>query len=395
MTPLLSLVLLILFAYLGALFYKKVNFHAKWIQGLTYTGSLYLILGYVIGPEALNVITPDISNKLEVIYALTLGWVGFLIGLQTNIKSLKRFQLKYYLYSGTIFFVTLFLLQFFLVVIFFILNIRISHLELLILSTAGAVTSPTMIAVFLKGKKISGLLTYLLRFIPAFDNILGVILLGFIMAISGNVIFLEKYNIGFFIIIIEIIIALLSAWLYTRLIKKIKTDQEKLLYIFGFIFLNIGIAIYLHQSVLFSTFIFGFGLANFDKGKKVLYLMIQNLEKHLYILLMIFAGVNLTLNFSYLLFLIIFLVFHIIAKYIGGLSGNRLFERYLHTKDEIGLGNLAMGGLSLAIILDYHLKDTMEMSHILLFVAVISIILNDIISYNLLERYFNNTTEEE
>jgi len=395
MTPLLSLVLLILFAYLGALFYKKVTFRAKWIQGLTYTGSLYLIFGYIIGPEALNIITPDISNKLEVIYALTLGWVGFLIGLQTNIKSLKRFQLKYYLYSGTIFFITLFLLQLFLIITFYFLNISISHLELLILSTAGAVTSPTMIAVFLKDKKVSGVITHLLRFIPAFDNILGVLVLGFIMAFGGKVVFLETYNINFLIIVNEIIIALLSAWLYTIIIKKVKTEQEKLLFIFGFIFLNIGIAIYLHQSILFSTFVFGFGLANFDKSKKVLYLTIQGLEKHLYILLMIFAGINLTLNFSYLIFLFIFLIFHIFSKYLGGLSGNRLLHKHIQTGDKIGLGNLAMGGLSLAIILDYHLKDALDMSHLLLFVAVISIIINDVISYNVLEKYFNNSTEDK
>jgi Kef-type K+ transport system membrane component KefB len=395
MTPLLSLLLLVLFSYLGALFYKKIHFgsSARWIQGLTYTGSLYLLVGYIIGPEIFNVITPEISVKLEVIYTLALGWVGFLIGLQTNIKSLKRFQLKYYLYSSTLFFSTLFILLLLLISIFYILNYPISYLELFILSAAGAVTSPTMIAIFLQNNKIPGALSQLLRFIPAFDNILGVSVLGVLMSFGGTIIFIDKYDFGFLAIFVITLISTINALLYSKIIKKAKSDQEKLLYIFGFIFLTIGFAVYLNQSILFSTFIFGFAIANFDKSKKDLYLTIQNLEKHLYILLMIFAGINLSLNISYVPLLLIFIIFHIIAKYFGGFGGNYLFRKQIKTNNKIGLGSLAMGGLSLAIILDYHLKDISDLSHMLLFVVTISIIFNDIISFNALEKYFSKKRE--
>jgi Kef-type K+ transport system membrane component KefB len=390
MTPLLSLLLLIIFSYLGALFYKKIHIGggARWIKGLTYTGSLYLLLGYIIGPEVFSIITPEISKKIEVIYTLALGWVGFLIGLQTNIRSLKRFQLKYYLYSSTLFFTALLLLQLFLIVAFYLMDYPASHLELLILSTAGAVTSPTMIAVFLQENRISGVTSQMLRFIPAFDNILGVVVLGLLMAFGGKILFAEQYDASFFTVFIIIGISTGIAFLYSRIIKKAGSDQERTLYIFGFIFLTIGFAVYLHQSILFAAFIFGFALSNFDKNKKELYLTIQNLEKHLYILLMIFAGINLSLKLSYLPILIIFTVFHILAKYFAGLSGNYLFRRQIKTNDKIGLGSLAMGGLSLAIVLDYHLKDLSDLPHLLLFVTTLAIILNDIISFNALGKYF-------
>ena len=77
MTTLLSLVLLVLVAYLGSMLFHRFPINKGWLKSLTYTGNLYLILGYIIGPQILNLINQEIIGQLNVLYALVLGWAGF------------------------------------------------------------------------------------------------------------------------------------------------------------------------------------------------------------------------------------------------------------------------------------------------------------------------------
>ncbi len=387
MTALLSLVLLVLIAYLGSMFFQKVKIRKPWIKSLAYTGSLYLLLGYLIGPNLFNVFNKEISQQLNVLYALVLGWIGFLIGLQANVKSIKRFQKEYFRFATINIIIAVVISFIALYQSFHLVDRFFNETEIFILAIAGAVTSPIMIAVISRDYKLSGRVSYLLQFAAAFDNMLGIILVGLVMSYTSDISFLNIYNPGVLIIVVSIIIAAIASYLFCLFLKDMKTDQEIFFLLLGLLLFIVGIAFYLKQSLLFMSFVFGFGIANLSANTKKIYLSIQQVEKPLYILLLIFAGANLEFESKeYWLYLAVFIAVNLFAKMISGYFANFSMSRNSRIHKTIGMANLSMGGLSLAIILDFHLTNVSGYSQLLLFILVVSLVINDIISFKYLEK---------
>ena len=108
MTPLLGIIFLFILAYIGSFLYERYHLATGWTKVLLYSGSLNLVIGYIIGPHFFGLLSDEIIGKLYVLVALVLGWAGFLIGLQAKASELKRFQSTYYLYSGLNFLLTFF-----------------------------------------------------------------------------------------------------------------------------------------------------------------------------------------------------------------------------------------------------------------------------------------------
>ena len=397
MTSLTSLVLLVLISYLGSLLFKKLPSENEFIKSVTFTGNLYILLGFLIGPKVLNLLNSNILNQLNVLYALVLGWAGFLIGLQTNIKSLKRFRKIYYGFSTVNFAIAFILSSAILIFFSIVLSDEFEKLEMVILALAGAVTSPIMLGVVLRDFKSRGKLSHILQFVSGYDNILGVIVLGVIAATIGEQFFPRVFLNGMLFLLISIGIGLFSAALYRYLSPELKKDQEIFLLIIGLLIFISGIAYYLKLSMLFVAFVYGFGLSNFKVNTKKLYINIQNVEKPLYILLLIFVGANITYeNGQYTIYLLIFMLTHFLVLLFAGYAANSITRKRLHMRDSIGLANLGMGGLSVAIIMDFHLIHPSSFSRLLIFIVAISIIIYDLISYKFLKFILiKSTTDQE
>lgn len=399
MNILLSLVLLILIAYLGSVIFHRYPIKKSWLKSIIYSGNLYILLGFAIGPNILNLISETIVSQLNVLYALVLGWAGFLIGLQTNFKNLKRFRRLYYTFATSNFIVAFCLSSIFLIITFPLIQADFKNIEIIILATASAVTSPIMLGVILREYRVHGKITHLLQFVSGFDNIIGVIILGFIMAGVSNLALFNGASIGIFIIIIPMVLGWIASLLYYVLTKEFKNEQENFLLLISLLIFTIGIAVYLKQSLLFTAFIFGAGLSNLPINTKKLYINIQQIEKPLYILLLIFVGVSINLiSYRYIILVGLFLLIHLIVILISGYLANTVIRNKLHLSNTIGLSNLGMGGLSLAIILDFHLTNPSDFSNLLLFILAVSIIFNDLASYKYLEKIFlkiRNKPEEK
>lgn len=387
MTTLLSLVLLIFVAYIGSIFYQSLRINALWMKSFAYSGSVYLLLGYLIGPSSLKIVTMDILDQLKVLFALVLGWAGFLIGLQVNIRALKRFQISYYKFATLNFIIALLLTYFALLYSFE----QIFHItdknEIFILSLATAVTSPIIIGVVSRERKLSGKLSHLLQFSAGYDNILGIIIVGIFAAVVCDTTLIGGFHPGVLLILVSAAIGLIAAYLYQLLSKELKTEEENFLLLLGLMIFIVGIALYLSQSLLFISFVFGAGLANQKMDTKKLFLNIEKIEKPLYILLLIYVGAKLDLTDPvYIALLTIFLAVNVLTKLLSGVMANYTLNKHSRLKKSIGLANLGMGGLSLALILDFHLINSSEYTPILLFVLTISIILNDLFSMIYLDK---------
>lgn len=385
MTSLLGLVLLVVIAYAGALIFQKYETNNFVFKVVSYTGLLYLLLGYLIGPRSINLLNPDILNNLNVLFALVLGWVGFLIGLQMNWSGLKRFPFSYYRYSSLNFVIT-YLLSILLLYLFTkqVFTYSIETQNLLVLALAGAVTSPIMLAVVIRENRVRARLSHLLQFQAAYDNILGIVfililLIGFSLTTNINIAdFWLKQS-------IVITVALICAYVYKYLVKEKFTAEENLLYILGLILFLVGISLYLGSSILLATMVLGLGLANITKKRRKLYHSIQQVEKPMYVLLLIYAGLNIDVpNNSFLI--VLFLLAHLFSKIVADYVARKSLPSNERHSGMLGLANTGMGGLSLAIILDYFVYNSYRSGQYLITVVVVGLLVSDMLALYYLRK---------
>lgn len=387
MTPLISIIFIVIIAYLGNAYYKKYQQSSSLVKALGYSGSIYLIIGFLIGPSVFTLITPNIMSKLIVLVALVLGWTGFLIGLQAKGSELKRFQKSYYLFSFLNFIIMIFGIA---IVLIFFVKISDIHLQLPYLTTViivATVSSPILIG-FLKNEfRLRGQIIHLLQFSVAFDNMLGLILFGITMIIFNQV-FLNDILV-LFIILGSIIFSMAMASLFYILSKETKNEQQYFLVLIGFLLIIVGGALNLNLSLLFISFIFGATITNLPINTRKLYHSISNAEKPLYYLMLIFVGASVDGISLYSFYLLIFFVVtRIVLKYLSGYTSRYIFLSDQRPPKTIGLPHLGMGGIALAIVLDFHLSYMNEVSQAILFVVSGAVIANALISSKIIRMVF-------
>jgi len=384
MTSLLTILVLVALSFLGSYIFNKLKSDNVFINSIAYTGLFYIFIGIVLGPFAAYIVNQKIMKEVSILYSLVLGWAGFLIGLQTNLKGLRRFPRKYYIYSASSILIVIFVSLSLFLAVNSCFKWNYGLLSLLVLTISGAVTSPILFGHFVRDYRVIPESSYLLQFNSAFDNIVGILLFGLILA-AGNIVD-GAVNAG-----IELLYSLgISAAaivIYYYLSKEFKQSDEKFLLLIGLLLIVDGVALYFEQSIIFMSYVFGFGLANTHIKTRGLLKEINQVEKPMYVLLLIFAGANLTYGSSmYFAVFLLFFTVHLISKLLSGVLTNYFLPDKLRLGPFMGMGNLGLGGLSIAMILDFYLKKQSADAGIFLFAIILTLVLQDSMSWFYLRR---------
>jgi hypothetical protein len=385
MTPLLSLILLVLLAYIGAVFLHNIKTPSSIFKGITNSGIIYLLLGFIIGPNALKVLDTNVLNDLSLIIAFVLGWTGFIIGLQINAKQMLRFPLSYYWKTLLIFALNVVFLAAGLFLVKQCIYNGLTLTEIIVLSIAGSISSPLLIGLLKKDYKIRGKLIHFLQFHSAYDNMASIVILGIMIFLSNEL----KNEMPTILKNMSILLvgATVMAVLFFYTAKYIKTIPQYFLLIMGYILILVGTAMHIGHSIIFISFIFGMVLANLPINTWKLFQTISNTEKPIYLMLLIFVGARLTFSSPIIIAVIaVFIILRFMIKYGSShLIISRFIELKPHVKT-IGYSGIGMGGLSLAFGLDYYLLNNYGLGEETLFVLAIAYIINDTFSLKILEK---------
>jgi Kef-type K+ transport system membrane component KefB len=379
MTPLLGIIFLFFLAYIGSFLYQRYNLATGWVKVFLFSGSLNLVIGYMIGPHFLGLLSDEIIGKLYVLVGLVLGWAGFLIGLQAKVSELKRFQSTYYLYSVFNFFLTFIGIISVIFFMDFILNLSLGLPVIILSGILGTVSSPILVGLLKEKLNLRGPLIHLLQFSVALDNMVGVIFFGLTM-LFVNQFFYQDIHI-FLMILGSFLFIIFMSWLFYKISIKIDNLHHFFLVLVGFLLVIVGVALNLNQSVLLISFLFGVVLTNLPVDTRKLYQSIDSAEKPLYYLMMIFIGAIVgKIVFEYLLIILILVILRIVIKYLAGNLARLPFQSTRIHGSRLGLPKIGMGGIALAMALDFHLSSQNEFSQFILFVVSAMAITNVVIS---------------
>jgi len=376
---------LFLLAYAGYTLYQKYSVSQFWLRMLVDSGSIHLLIGVLVGPHMLMLLTLDILDQLNFLVTLVLGWAGFLIGLQVKGSELKRFQKGYYLFASTYFFINSLIFFILLVIAIQLSKGQYNLSDGAFLVVLGAVSSPILIGIIKSQLKMRGPAIHLMQFSVALDNVFAVFFLGLLMILINPYFGFDIHS--FLIIAGAILFSSIIAYLFYKLSKPIKDEQQYFLLLIGFLLVTVGVSMNLSVSMLFMAFVFGVVLTNLPLDTRKLYHSISSAEKPLYYLLVIFVGATISnISLMYIFLATGFILIRFIGKVLSGYISRRVVIQREHIPLQSGLAHIGMGGVAMAMVLDYHMATGNNVSGFFVFLTAFSVIGNVIISAFLIKR---------
>jgi hypothetical protein len=353
------------------------------------TGTEFLFLGLLLGPEFTNVIDMETQVRLEPLTTFLLGWTGLLFGFQFEIKKIRRFPSEL-LFSTLLHGALTAAIVFLGVGILCFAGFGFTRIQTLItalvLCSAAVPTSQTGLALIVpKSAAYRKNMIEHLRFISGMDGVIALLVLGilFIFRPMFTVENLQWFNQGLNILMILCLYGGLFVLFGLFLIGRL-AENEMVLVVIAMTLITGGSAAILNFSPLLMNFFIGLILANMVRNKDRIFNMLAGVEKPVYLLMLLFLGVNWHIGSGW--FLLIAAGYSLIVtagKIVGGYAFRSIIDPDT-LPPLFGLGLLAPGGLTLAILLDIRKGFPQEVTTGIIGLILIAVIYNDLASPHIL-----------
>ena len=319
------------------------------------TGTHFLILGFLIGPSGLGVVTEEATGQLLPFLALGLGWVGFQFGLQLDRENLRRFAATYHVLAigqAALTFALFFAVGWAALAIAGLTS-RVAHLLLLGAASTAAVTAPAGIAMVSSNFLVKGRVRDLLLFLGSVDAIVGIFALqatyslyrpDLVAADSGLL-----SQLGFFLAV-EIGLGVLCGIVFLWLVRVRPAGEELVLYLLGICAFAAGAALQWGLSPLFVSMVMGAMVANMGRRRQRVSAVLRRWEKPVYVTFLLLAGALLQIPSWWVFPLgLAYALLRFASKTAAAALMVSLVPFDFEVPRRLGLGLVPQGGISLAM----------------------------------------------
>lgn len=319
----------------------------------------FMILGVIMGPSLLNILTDDLQVQLGFITDIALGFVALSIGLELKFTSLKKLgsSIVWIILAesfGAFILVT--------VAMYFLTgNLPLS----LIFGAIAPASAPAGTVAVIQEYKTNGPMTKALYAVVGFDDGLGVIIFGFAAAIAKHLLEQQTGMIStsfwamiwppFLEIILSIVIGTAMAFLFSVIAKRMKNTSDVSVILIGMTFVAVGLCNAFGLSLILTIMIMGLVIVNtqsYDLTQRISD-SLPALMPLLFILFFTLAGANLHIQAMASLGLIGLVYFF--TRSAGLILGAQLGASIGHTskaiKNWIGWGILSQAGVAIGLSL--------------------------------------------
>jgi hypothetical protein len=329
------------------------------LQPLVDTGTVFIVLGALLGPFGLNLFTDALLSQLSPLIVIGLGWIGFLYGSHFEWRLLRRYPAALYGAAATEA-----LLAFALVgalawlLLSFWLAPDLPPAERLvaagILGICASGTAPAGVFQLAGRARIRPDDQAALRFLATVDDLPGIVLLGLLGALlhpqSPGLVSPQPALWLLASVACGVGLGLITHWLFPT-----QDDvRQNSLVLLGVVSLGAGAAAMLRLSPLFVTALCGLTFANLSPRKEQVYGLLVESEHSLYTVFLLVAGLLFRLDWGLLLVLVpAYLLARAAAKLGGGYLAGRLLMRGAGVSPYIGAGLLSQGGMTLTMAVSF------------------------------------------
>lgn len=355
------------------------------------TGTEFLFLGLLLGPQFLNLLDEETTKGLEPLGTLLLGWIGLLFGFQFEMVKLRRFPFEFFLAAvveGLLTLALVFLGVYFALFSFLSISGPMKIVAALVLAATAACTAQTGLAILAPeiGDHPRRTVT-ILRYISSIDG-LGALMVFGLVFLFRPLLFTDASWIGEVRWGVSVSLGTITGlFLYNLFLTHRRPESELILMVIGMAVMMSGMASVLNFSPLFTNFVVGFCLVNLSREKERIFEMLIRVEKPFYLLLLVFLGVNWRLD-SVWVFLPAagYCLFRFLGKFVGGFTITHLSPGLRGYPSKLGFGLLDPGGLPLAILLDFQKGFPSDITNEVIGVVLLAVIFNTFLSLPMLNR---------
>jgi len=354
MDPLVGTLVLILLALLGS----RLSFSTKRVpQGprlLFRTGTHFLVLGFLLGPSGLALLSAESMVGLSPFLALGLGWVGFHFGLQFERESLAHFPWHYHVLAAGQAVLTfgLFLGGGYGALRLMGLADDVSPVLLVGAAAAASVTTPAGIAMVSSNFLVRGNVRDLLFFIGSVDAVVGVIALQVTYALfrpataAADPGELSQVALAGVAVGLGVVLGIIFVWL----VRRRPAPEELVLYVLGISALAAGLALQWALSPLFVSVVMGAVVANWVRDRRRVFGLLQRWEKPVYLSFLLLSGALLRTPSLLLIALALgYTLLRAASKVVGTGALVSVIPFRFDVPHRLGLGLIPQGGISLAM----------------------------------------------
>jgi Kef-type K+ transport system membrane component KefB len=313
--------------------------------------TLLILLGILIGEEALDIIPVVILDRFDLISDMTLIMIGFLLGGKLTYDKLhsRGNQLLWISVCAA--------LGASIVVFLGLLAIGIPLVIAVIVGCIASATDPAATTDVIDESGAEGPFPDLLLAVVAIDDAWGLIIfsLGFaiILSISGlggitATLLHAIHDIGG-AVLLGALIGFPAAYLTGR----IRAGRPMLTEALGLVFLCGGIAIWLEVSFLIASMVMGTIIGNFARHHDIAFHEIENIEWPFLIIFFVLAGALLDISSLKTIGIIgiAFILCRSFGKFIGAWIGGTLSKANNTTRNWMGLALLPQAGVAIGMAL--------------------------------------------
>jgi Kef-type K+ transport system membrane component KefB len=347
MNTILGLGFILLAALFLARLINKIKFPAV---------TAYLVLGIFIGPSLFNLIPEGILDASGLISNIVLGMIAFSLG-QNFSRDIFRKIGKSVVWVSILAAVG----AWFLVTLAFLVILGQPFYIALLFGAIASATAPAATVMVIREYRARGIFTDTLLSVTAIDDAWCLIIFAVSLAISQAI---SAHTVAAFFLIRIFLTSLLSiggafvlgtvaAISLSYLSRFVRTQTELLIFTLGFVFLSIGIATWLHLSILLTNMFLGAVLVNINQSSFKFFDSMKTIDSPLFLLFFTMAGANLEVGILSKLGLIglTYIIFRMVGKVTGATLGAYISNATTNVTRYLGLGLIPQAGVAIGCAL--------------------------------------------
>lgn len=379
--------------YIGLIF--VLGAFMKWISAkfglINVVG--FLILGFIIGPEALGIIDYHFVESTHIITELSLSLIAVLVGANLKYNIIKAYwrQIAVVSLFETLFTVVFISLAFYL--LFDSLGLGFAEDQRLTIALLfgglSAATAPATVLAVIYELKAKGKFSSFLLSVVASDNAIALILFSFIVTVTGALMgSAGEFSFGtlfsvVWVIMLSILLGAVGA-IISEMIDRIFVNQPtmKTTSTLGMIFIVYSLSDYWHLKPLFSSLVMGVVMANLSNE---FYLVKEEFDNHLkeiiFMLFFTLSAMHLSIDFLLTMpfVIVVYVFFRILGKITGVWIGAKISGAGAYIQKNLGIALFPQAGIAIGLALSLQSQAGFEI--------MAPIILNVIIATTLVHEF--------
>lgn len=354
-----NLVLSLAVIFLAGFFLSKVISKSKIPPTTT-----YVILGILLSPNLLGVISPATINASGLFSNIVLGVIAFNLGRSFSIDVFSRIGKAVCAISLSASLFPWLLVGFVLWWIF-----RQPLVVALVFGAIAAATDPASTVAVAQEYRSRGSFTDTLLGVVAVDDLWALIIFGFSFAFAqvafagtnSSVPLLRELFFALGQIGGSLLAGAALAFVFNFFLRFVRNSQDRLIYTFGFLFLAIGFALFFQLSILLTCMFFSACFVNLNPKNTHIFKAVDEITAPLYLMFFVLAGAQMRFDIFAAAIYLIGAIF--ILRSFGKIAGAFLGAKISHSSSEIqkymGVALLPQAGIALgcALVAKHNLNN--------------------------------------